>query len=95
MKWIGVILLVIVGGLATYVAIEYFTVAIHALPSYIPGHEAVGAHGHPPKGHLRKRGAVAAVIALVAFVLAGFLAYRIVKADQSQAADGPAVGAAV
>ncbi len=33
-------------------------------------------------GHYRKRGAVAAVIALVAFVIAGFLAYRIVKADK-------------
>lgn len=95
MKWIGVILLVILGALATYVAIEYFTVAIHALPSYIPGHKAVGLHGHPARGHYRKRGAVAAVIALVAFVIAGFLAYRIVKADQAPAAPGPTVGAAV
>ena len=82
MKWIGVILLVILGALATYVAIEYFTVAIHALPSYIPGHKTATA-GHHYRGHYRKRGAVAAVIALVAFVIAGFLAYRIVKADKA------------
>jgi len=95
MKWIGVILLVILGALATYCAIEYFTVAIHALPSYIPGHEALGPHGHPPKGHLRKRGAVAAVIAVVAFVLAGILAYRIVKTDKVTPAPDPSVGATV
>ena len=87
--------MVIVGGLATYVAIEYFTVAIHALPSYIPGHEALGPHGHPPRGHYHKRGAIAAVIALICFVVAGFLAYRIVQSDKSSAAPGPSVGAAV
>jgi hypothetical protein len=84
MKWIGVILLVILGALATYVAIEYFTVAIHALPSYIPGHKTAVA-GHHYRGHYRKRGAVAAVIALASFVVAGFLAYRIVKADKAAA----------
>jgi uncharacterized membrane protein required for colicin V production len=71
-KWIAVIVLVIIGILAAFVAIEYLTVAIHALPSYIPGHK----HG---RGHYRKRGAVAAVIAFVAFVVAGFLAYRIAR----------------
>jgi len=89
MKWIGVIVLVIVGALAAYVAIEYFTVAIHALPSYIPGHKTAVA-GHHYRGHYRKRGAVAAVIALVAFVVAGFLAYRIVKADKAAAQGVPA-----
>ncbi len=89
MKWIGVILLVILGALATYVAIEYFTVAIHALPSYIPGHKTATA-GHHYRGHYRKRGAVAAVIALVAFVIAGFLAYRIVQADKAGAQGVPA-----
>ncbi len=91
MKWLGVILLVILGGLATYVAIEYFTVAIHALPSYIPGHEAIGPHGHPPRGHYRKRGAIAAVIALASFVIAGFLAFRIVRADRAAAASSSEV----
>lgn len=89
MKWIGVILLVILGGLATYVAIEYFTVAIHTLPSYIPGHKTATA-GHAYRGHYRKRGAVAAVIALVAFVIAGFLAYRIVKADKAASQEASA-----
>ncbi len=84
MKWIWVIVLVIIGALATFVAIEYLTVAIHALPSYIPGHKG-------GRGHYRKRGAFAAVIAVIVFVVAGFLAYRIVKADAGPArAGGPA-----
>ena len=82
MKWLWVIVLVIVGALATFVAVEYFTVAIHALPSFIPGHRATIAGHHPARGHYRKRGAVAAFIALVAFAAAGFLAYRVVQRDK-------------
>jgi hypothetical protein len=70
MKWIWVIVLVIIGVLAAIVAVEYLTVSIHALPSWIPGHKV---HG---RGHYRKRGAGAAVIAFVAFVVAGYLTYR-------------------
>ena len=88
MKWFVVIVLVIIGALATFVAIEYLTVAIHALPSYIPGHQTATA-GHQYRGHYRKRGAVAAVIALVAFVVAAFLAWRIVKANQVNSSAGP------
>jgi hypothetical protein len=69
MKWIPVIILVIVGALAAFVAVEYLTVSIHSLPSYIPGRK----RGF---GHYHKRGAIAAFIAFVAFVVAGFLAYR-------------------
>jgi uncharacterized membrane protein YidH (DUF202 family) len=76
MKWIWVIVLVIIGALATFVAIEYFTVAIHALPSFFPGQ-----HAHR-RGHYRKRGAVAAVIAILAFLGAAYLAYRVVQADK-------------
>jgi uncharacterized membrane protein YidH (DUF202 family) len=79
-KWVGVVILVIVGVLAAIVAIEYFTVEIHALPSYIPGHEAF------KYGHYRKRGALAALIAIVAFVLAAVLAVRIQRSDQAPAA---------
>jgi hypothetical protein len=83
-KWIAVIVLVIIGALAAFVAIEYLTVAIHALPSYIPGHR----HG---RGHYRKRGAFAALIALICFVVAGFLAYRISRpSGGSPMAAGPA-----
>lgn len=84
MKWIWVIVLVIIGALATFVAIEYLTVAIHALPSYIPGHK----HG---RGHYRKRGALAAVIAVIAFVVAAILAYRIARPSGGAArVGGPA-----
>jgi hypothetical protein len=76
MKWVGVIILVVVGVLAAFVAIEYFTVQIHSLPSYIPGHVAL------KYGHYRKRGAVAALIAIVAFGGAAFWAWRMVRDDQ-------------
>jgi uncharacterized membrane protein YidH (DUF202 family) len=84
MKWIGVIILVIIGILAAIVAIEYLTVSIHSLPSWIPGHKT----GFRGRGHYHKRGAIAAFIALVAFVIAGFWAYRITRAGR------PAVTAA-
>jgi hypothetical protein len=76
MKWIWVIILGIIGVLAAIVAVEYLTVSIHNLPSFIPGR-------HPGRGHYHKRGAIAAVIALLAFIGAGFLAYRNVKADKA------------
>jgi hypothetical protein len=72
MKWIWVIILVVIGALATFVAVEYLTTAIHALPSYIPGR-------HAGKGHYHKRGAGAAIVAFLAFLGAGFLAYRITR----------------
>ena len=81
MKWIWVIVLVVVGVLAAIVAIEYFTVSIHQLPSFL-GQK----HG---RGHYRKRGAGAALVAFIAFVVAGFLAYRIVQSDKR----GPAAAA--
>jgi uncharacterized membrane protein required for colicin V production len=83
MKWIGVIILVIIGILAAIVAVEYLTVSIHNLPSFIPGHVA------HKNGHYHKRGAVAAVIALLAFVGAGFWAYRIANAGKPTVVKGP------
>jgi uncharacterized membrane protein YidH (DUF202 family) len=77
MKWVGVIILVVVGVLAAFVAIEYFTVEIHALPSYIPGHMDL------KYGHYRKRGALAALIAVIAFVLAAVLAVRVRRREQA------------
>jgi hypothetical protein len=79
MKWVGVIVLAVVGVLAAFVAIEYFTVQIHALPSYIPGHVDL------KYGHYRKRGAVAALIAIIALAGAAFWAYRIWRSDQAAA----------
>ena len=70
MKWLGIILLTILGVVAAIVAVEYLTVPIHSLPSFIPGK-------HRANGHYHKRGAVAAVIAIAAFVAAGYWAYRL------------------
>jgi uncharacterized membrane protein YidH (DUF202 family) len=86
MKWIWVILLVIIGVIAAIVAVEYLTVSIHALPSWIPGHKA---HG---KGHYHKRGAIAAVIAFVAFVVAGYLTYRFMQARPATASTTDTTG---
>jgi len=80
MKWLGVIILVIVGVVAAFFAIEYLTVSIHQLPSFVPGHKNIN-------GHYRKRGAIAAVIAVAAFAAAGYLAYKTTKAgDGSESA---------
>ena len=83
MKWLGVVLLVIVGVLATILAVEYLTVPIHSLPSYIPGGHSGTAHYHKVNGHYHKRGAVAALVAIVAFVGAGYWAYRLRKPEEA------------
>jgi threonine/homoserine/homoserine lactone efflux protein len=89
MKWIWVIVLVIIGAFFTYVAIEYFTSSLHALPSFFPGHVS----GHK-RGRSHKRGAVAAVIALLAYLGAAYLAYRVVRQGKAMAGGaGPATGA--
>jgi uncharacterized membrane protein YidH (DUF202 family) len=79
MKWIWVILLAIIGILAAIVAIEYFVVPIHSLPSYIPGYH------HHRRGHYHKRGAIAALIAIIALGAAGYLAYRFSRTQPSKA----------
>lgn len=78
MKWIIVIVLAVIGVLAAIVAIEYFVVPIHSLPSFIPGHR------HTP-GHYRKRGAAAALVAVVTLVAAGMLAVRFRREDSAPA----------
>ncbi len=78
MKWIWVIVLVIIGAFFTYVAVEYLTTSLHALPSYFPGHLS----GHK-RGRSHKRGAVAALIALLAYLGAAYMAYRVVRADKA------------
>ena len=75
-KWIVVIILVVIAAIAAFVAIEYFTTSIHGLPSYIPGQKP---HA---RGHYRKRGAGAALVAFVLLVIAGIMSYRIVQEDK-------------
>jgi hypothetical protein len=77
MKWLIVLVLAIVGVLAAIVAVEYLTVPIHSLPSFIPGHRSVNGHYHV-------RGAVAGLIAIVALVSAAVVALRIVRSRASQ-----------
>jgi hypothetical protein len=70
MKWLWVIVLIVVGIVAAVFAFEYLTVGIGHLPSWVPGHVA------GQRGHLHKRGYAAALVAVVAFVGAGWLIYK-------------------
>lgn len=81
MKWPWIIVLLIVGVLAALLAAEYLSVSIHALPSFL-GQK----HG---RGHYRKRGAGAALIALLAFAGAGYLIYRGRQSEKSKTATTP------
>jgi hypothetical protein len=76
MKWIGVIVLAIIGILAVIVAVEYLTLPIHSLPSMLGGKTAL-VNGHKPRGHYHKRGYIAVVIAILAFGGAIYWAIRI------------------
>ena len=78
MKWVLVIVLAIIGVLAAIVAIEYFVVPIHSLPSFMGARHTAG--------HYRKRGAAAALVAVVALVAAGLLAVRFRREDAAPAA---------
>jgi hypothetical protein len=72
MKWLPVAVLAVIGLIAAFVAIEYVTVPIHNLPSYIPGRRAVNGHYHV-------RAAFVGLVAIVALVASAILAIRIVK----------------
>jgi hypothetical protein len=76
MKWLGVIILTIIGILAAITAVEYLTLPIHSLPSILGGKSAL-VHGHHVRGHYHKRGYIALVIAILAFAGAIFWALRI------------------
>jgi hypothetical protein len=97
MKWLWIIVLIVVGIIAAVFAFEFLTVAIGHLPSWVPGHiapTAVPASGKCPhtlpknglcyaSGHMRKRGLVAAVVAIAAFAGAGWLIYKNQLADKA------------
>lgn len=70
MKWFWIIVLLVVGVVAAVFAFEYLTVGIGHLPSWVPGHSP------HHRGHERKRGYAALLVAIIAFVGAGFLIYR-------------------
>ena len=90
MKWLWIILLIVVGIVAAVFAYEYLTLSIGHLPSWVPGHLATKAPGNGKctgayrlkdgicyaTGHARKRGYLALVIAIAAFVGAGWMIYK-------------------
>jgi drug/metabolite transporter (DMT)-like permease len=68
MKWLMIVLVAAVGVLAAVVAALYFAEPARSLPAFLPGHVSVG------HGHRYKRGSVAAVGALILFVVAFVMA---------------------
>ena len=78
-KWIGPIVLAVVGILIGIVAIEYLTTPIHALPTIIGGKHI--------RGHYQRRGEALAVLAVVFLGIAAYWAYR-----TNQAGDGAGRG---
>ena len=90
MNRLWIILLVVVGIVAAVFAFEYLSHSIYHLPTWVPGN----AHGHltkngkPVRGKESKRGYVAAVVAVLAFVGAGWLIYKDRMANRSSG--GPA-----
>jgi hypothetical protein len=77
-KWAVCAIIAIVGVLALVVAVIYFTVSIHSLPSFIPGKHAV-------TGHYHKRGAIAAVIGIVLLAGAAVIGFRTSRGGTSPA----------
>ncbi len=75
MKWIGVIILAVIGVLAAIVAFEYLTLPIHSVPHFLGGKHV--------RGHYNRRGQALAVIALAALGTSAYLAVRIRRADAS------------
>jgi hypothetical protein len=76
MKWIWVILLVIIGAFFTYMAVTYLTVSLGHLPHWFPEHKMTKPGHHSPRGHYRKGGAATALLAIIAYVLAAWIAFR-------------------
>ncbi len=70
MKWVWIILLIVVGIVAAVFAYEYLSTGIGHLPSWVPGNEP------HKRGHEHKRGYLCAIIAVVAFVGAGWMIYK-------------------
>jgi len=72
MKWILIAVLIVVGVIAGIFAFEYLTNSVGHLPSWVPGHVA----RRKTRGHMHKRGYVAAIVAIGAFATAGWLIYK-------------------
>jgi hypothetical protein len=88
MKWIGVIVLAVIGVLAAIAAVEYLTLPIHSLPSVLGGKHAL-VHGQHVRGHYHKRGYAAVVVAILAFGGAIYWAIRI-RAEGASGSGSPA-----
>jgi len=70
-KWVAVAVLLVIAILAAIAAIEWFTVPIHSLPSFMGKKQIYG--------HYQKRGAAAALVAFIAVVGAIVLTVRFLR----------------
>jgi len=82
MKWLWIIVLIVVGIIAGLLAFEYLTVGIGHLPAWVPG------NAPHKRGHMYKRGYLAAIVAVAAFAGAGWLIYKNQKAAKAAGGSG-------
>lgn len=68
LRWLGVVALGIVGAALAAAAVAYLALPAHSLPGFLPGHGLA-------KGRHRSWGAGAAVLAVIAWALAGGLGW--------------------
>ncbi len=86
-KWVGIIVLFVIGVLAGIVAIFWLTEPIHALPTILGGH-------HHHRGRYQRRGEALIVFAVVVLGAATYLTIRMRRAQRAPApAAGPAAPA--
>ena len=93
LKWIVIVVLIVIGIVAAIVAVEYLTTSIGKLPSWMPGHKTPTA-GHHIHGHYKKRGYGALLVAVVAFVVAGYLFVVIRREDKGGSTPAAPAGTA-
>ena len=92
MKWFWIAVLIVIGIVAAFFAVEYLSNSIYHLATWIPGnaHGKLNANGKPVRGHEYKRGYAAAVVAIGAFAWAGWMIYKNQK-EATSAGTAPSV----
>jgi len=81
-KWIGIAVLAVIGILALIVGIEWLTVPIHKLPSFLGQKKG--------RGHYKRRGEALVVFGVVVIGVAAYLGYRLrrLSAPKPESAEG-------
>ena len=89
-KWIGLVVLAVIGVLALIVGIIYLAEPIHSLPAFLGGKTPMGKHHY--RGNHKRRGEALLVFAVVVLGVTAYLGYRLNRSGKPTEA-GP-VGSA-